>query len=210
MKVFYSVAAILAAGVLSGCETGGAITTPPGPDTELTCDTGTQSCATRYAIKADACLRLAQDEIRAGRASGAEAVRRATCARQNFATALETLPDGQGSVGAGNLAALRVTRQTATTASAGRSANDALDQAATAYLAKHPALNAGAFYQGDVALYRSLRAGSADCGRLTTASQLAMAAAARQNPPRVPSLASAIATLQSQASAAAAQAGCVS
>ncbi|WP_147127611.1 hypothetical protein [Shimia ponticola] len=210
MKVFNTVAAILAASVLSGCETGGAITTPPGPDTELTCDASAQACATRHAIKADACLRLAQDEVRAGRASGAEAVRRASCARQNFSTALGTLPDAQGSVGAGNLAALRVTRQTATTTSAGRAANDALDQAATAYLAKHPGLNAGAYYQGDAALYQALRATSRDCGRLTMASQLAMAAEARQNPPRVPSLASAIATLQTQASQAAAQAGCVS
>lgn len=209
MKVFSTVTAILTVTALSACLPTGGTTTPPGPDTPLTCDISSQSCATRHAIKADACLRLAQNEIEAGRTSGAEAANRTTCARENFALALGTLSDADGSVAAGNLAALQATRLTSTTQAAGRSANDALAQAATAYQAKHPSLNAGAYYLGDATLYRGLRSGP-DCGRLSTASQLAIAAAARTNPPEVPSLASAIATLQANAAQAAAQSGCTS
>lgn len=177
-------------------------------NTLLDCDPTSAACAKNHWIKADACLKLAQQEVSAGRASGAEARSRAGCATDSYTSALRGWSDAQGTVRAGQLEAQRVSRQVSRSASEGARWNSAMGRSAAAFAATFPARAAGSYYAGDALFWDIVRTGGADCAGLQRVASLAGSARAGSPVPGGPPLGSAIATLEQQASAQATRAGC--
>lgn len=174
-------------------------------DTVLDCDPRGEACAKTYWIKADACLRLAQQEVQAGRASSAVARDRTRCATDAFDRAMAGWRTPQS--GVGQLQALRLSRQIARTSGDGARANAALIQAADKFGATYPTLNAGPYFAADGVLHTAVL--SSDCEGLDAALDLANTATMGNDVPEVPSLRSGIATLQRQGQAARVTQECV-
>ncbi len=145
-------------------------------DRAVDCAPADEGCGQLRAIKADACLRLAQDAMAEGRA--AEAAPRAACAREHFAAARQSPGADAASLVARELEATRLARESASGAAAAQ-ANADLDALAGSAAAALPGRAEGFHYGADAALWRAAFTPVGDgCDDLAAARRLAAAALA--------------------------------
>lgn len=143
-------------------------------DWEIRCSFGEPGCARVYEMTGDACLRLAQDAVAAGRA--AEARPQANCARDRYDALFRAT--GEESVSVRGLEALRLSRESAGRIEQAAQVNAALERRAEANRAAFPGSGAGDYYLATTLFWRVAFDRSPDiCTDLERAGSLAAAAA---------------------------------
>lgn len=180
----------LSAAILIGCDAGeirstGAIqsaSTEEAANAELTCSLSSDACAKQARVKARSCLEISQKAVASGNASGSEARTNAQCAKDTFSSLIAEADPSTAADFAGELAALRMLRETASSTGSGRAANDTLAQSSTRFSSAFPGQEPGPFFGADAARYRAAFASSdtAACADLAQAEALLDIAASSQ------------------------------
>ena len=142
----------------------------------LECTLGEEGCARSHEMKADSCLRLAQQAVREARA--AEAAEPADCAAHNYRALLAADLGDATALGARELEAVRLERESAPDFAAGGTFNDALARRASDFGAREPSLAEGPYYAASALFWRaSFEDVTDDCAVLRDARDLAARAA---------------------------------
>ncbi|ARE40744.1 hypothetical protein RGUI_2603 [Rhodovulum sp. P5] len=178
-------------------------------DRPVTCEASKPACAQLHRIKADACLRLAQNALAVGQAREAMTGARAACALSGYDAALKGMDDGKGTVRAARMEALRVSRVTSRSTSGARGFNTRMGREAATFQSAFPDRDAGPYYRAAARYWEAAFGSSATaCADLGAAKTLAAKARTGRSVPDGPAVQDALPKLEQQIAQAAASKGC--